>query len=351
MDVVLRPLAYAGISKTGWRDSESGTMKICVFGAGAIGGHLAARLFKGGAEVSVVARGAHLAAIQARGLTVRARDGETVARIAASDDPAALGPQDAVIVTTKAPSLGTVARSIGPLLAADTPVAFVMNGIPWWYFFRHGGPHDGRRLPKLDPDGALWDRLGTRRAIGGVVNSPSAVVEPGIVQVERATNWLTLGEPEGSRSERVERIAAPLRAGGLDVRVTEDVRSAIWEKLISNLMTGPIAVLTQSGYDAFLAEPAVYAAARQIVVEAVAVAEALGCKPSRDHEKRLAAAVNSRHHASILQDLELGRAMEVDAIFGMAVEMARIANVPTPTLDLFVALAKVRARRAGLYEE
>jgi 2-dehydropantoate 2-reductase len=325
-------------------------MKVCVFGAGAIGGHLAARLFDGGADVSVVVRGAHLEAIRARGLTVRTPAGETVARIPASDDPAALGPQDAVIVATKAPSLGSVALGIGPLLRADTPVVFVMNGVPWWYFYKHGGPYDGRQMPKLDPDGALWNELGPQRAIGGVVNSPSVVAEPGVVQVERANNWLILGEPDGSLSERVERIAAPLCSESLDVRVTDDIRTAIWEKLISNLMTGPIAVLTQSSYDKFFVEPAVVAAARQIVVETVAVAQALGCQPSLDHDKRLAASINSKHRASILQDLDLGRPMEVDAIFGMAVEMARLAGVPTPTLDLLVALAKVRARRAGLYE-
>jgi 2-dehydropantoate 2-reductase len=176
------------------------------------------------------------------------------------------------------------------------------------------------------------------------------VAEPGVVQVERANNWLILGEPDGSLSERVERIAAPLCSESLDVRVTDDIRTAIWEKLISNLMTGPIAVLTQSSYDKFFVEPAVVAAARQIVVETVAVAQALGCQPSLDHDKRLAASINSKHRASILQDLDLGRPMEVDAIFGMAVEMARLAGVPTPTLDLLVALAKVRARRAGLYE-
>lgn len=324
-------------------------MKVCVFGAGAIGGHLAARFAKGGAGVSVVARGAHLEAIQRDGLTVRTRDGDLAFRLRASANPAELGPQDAVIVTVKTPSLPEVARSIHPLLKPETPVAFVVNGIPWWYFHAHGGRFDGRRLPRLDPQDALWKAVGPERAIGGVVNSPSSVIAPGVVHVERAANWITLGEPDNTASRRVETLVAILREGGIDARATTDIRTAIWEKLISNLMTGPISVLSQSNYQQVLAEPECLAAARRIVAEVTAVAEALGCKPDHDADKRLAQAVNMRHKPSILQDLELGRPMEVDSLLVMAVEMARLAGVPTPTLDLLVALCRVRARSAGLY--
>ena len=325
-------------------------MKVCVFGPGAIGGHLAARLAKGGADVSVVARGPHLAAIRRNGLTVRTTQGTLHARVHANDDPAALGPQDAVLVTVKAPALPAVAERIAPLLKPETPVVFVMNGIPWWYFFAHGGPLDGTQMPRIDPGGAIWNAVGPLRAIGGVVNAPSAVTEPGVVNVERDNNYLIMGEPDGSLSQRAEALAQTLRDGGLDARVTGDIRTAIWDKLISNLMTGPIAVLTQSGYRDFLSEPACMEAAQRVVLEAAAVAHALGCKPDPDPDTRLTRATGLPHRASILQDLELGRPMEVDAIFGMAVELARLVNVPTPTLDLLVALVKARARRAGLYE-
>lgn len=324
-------------------------MKVCVFGAGAIGGHLAARFAKGGADVSLVARGAHLEALRRDGLTVHTRTGDLHYRLNASAAPADLGPQDAVIVTVKAPALPQVAQAIGPLLKPETSVVFVMNGIPWWYFHGHGGPLDGRHLPLLDPDDAMWNAVGPQRAIGGVVNSPSSVTAPGVVHVAREANWISLGEPDNRASPRVEALVAILREGGIDARASTDIRTAIWNKLISNLMTGPISVLSLSNYQQVLAEPECVAAARRIIAEATAVAEALGCKPDHDGDKRLAQAMSVPHKPSMLQDLELGRPMEIDSMLGMTVEMARLAGVPTPTLDLLVALCRVRARTAGLY--
>ena len=325
-------------------------MKVCVFGAGAIGGHLAARFAKGGAEVSLVARGPHLEALKRDGLTVHTRQGDLHYRLAASADPADFGPQDAVLVTVKAPALPQVAQAIGPLLKPDTSVVFVMNGIPWWYFHGHGGPLDGRRLPLIDPDDAMWNAVGPQRAIGGVVNSPSSVIAPGVVHVAREANWISLGEPDNTASPRVEALVALLRDSGIDAHASTDIRTAIWNKLISNLMAGPISVLSQSNYQQVLAEPECVAAALRIVGEVTAVAEALGCKPDHDGDKRLAQAMSVPHKPSMLQDLELGRPMEIDSMLGMTVEMARLAGVPTPTLDLLVALCRVRARTAGLYQ-
>ncbi|HEY4174667.1 MAG TPA: 2-dehydropantoate 2-reductase, partial [Rhodopila sp.] len=206
-------------------------MKICIYGAGAIGGHLAARLYKAGAEVSVIARGAHLAAIQANGLTVHAVDGEHRAPVQASADPAELGRQDAVFVTVKAPALPAVAASIGPLLGADTAVAFVMNGIPWWYFDHLAGPHEGTPLPRIDPDNALRRALGAGRTIGGVVYSASAVVEPGVVDVEQPKSRFILGEPDGSMSDRVTTLAGLITKGGVSGEATPAIRTEIWNKL------------------------------------------------------------------------------------------------------------------------
>ncbi|HVZ07818.1 ketopantoate reductase family protein [Rhodopila sp.] len=324
-------------------------MKICVYGAGAIGGHLAVRLHRGGARVSVIARGPHLAAIQAEGLTVHAVDGTHRARVQATDDPASLGPQDAVFVTVKAPALPAVAAGIGRLLGPDTPVAFVMNGIPWWYFHHLAGPLEGRSLPRIDPDDALKRALGPGRAIGGVVYSASAVTAPAIVEVEQPKSRFILGEPDGTLSERVKALAGLITAGGVSGEATPAIRTEIWNKLISNLAGGTLAVLTGSAPKHAYQEPAVQAAALRVMQEATAIAQALGADPSTDHEVRLGNQRRMDHKPSILQDLELGRPMEIDGMFDAPLALARMAGVAVPTLELLVALCKGRARSAELY--
>lgn len=324
-------------------------MKVCVYGAGAIGGHVAGRLAKGGAEVSVVARGAQLAAIQANGLRVRAPDGDIHAQVKASADPAALGRQDVVIVTVKAPALPAVAAGIGPLLGQDTPVVFAMNGIPWWYFHAAGGAHDGMRLDKLDPCGAVWQAVGPERAIGGVLYSACTVTAPGEIEVENLRSRIVLGEPDGRRSARAEALAEVLRAGGLVMEVSERIRDAVWAKLLLNLGSGPLAVLTGCAPEGFYAEDACRDATRRILAEGAAIAAALGCTVSPDVEGQIRNASKSSHKPSILQDLELGRPMEIEAIYAAPLELARLHGVPTPTLDLLVAMTRARARAAGLY--
>ena len=324
-------------------------MRICVYGAGAIGGHLAVRLAKGGAEVSVIARGPHLAAIQANGLTVRAADGTHAAQVRATDRPAELGPQDAVFVTVKAPALPQVAAGIAPLLGADTPVAFVMNGIPWWYCDGLPPPLAGQSLPRVDPGDAIRNAVGSARAIGGVVYSASAVVQPGVVEVEQPRSRVILGEPDGSQSDRVRTLAELISAGGISGEATPAIRTEIWNKLLSNLAGGTMAVLTGAAPKSVYAEPANVEAARRIMAEATAIARAVGADPTADHEARIANGRSMDHKPSILQDLELGRPMEVDGMFDAPLALARLAGVATPTLDLLVALCKVRARGAGLY--
>lgn len=324
-------------------------MKICVYGAGAIGGHLAARLAQGGAEVSVIARGPQLAAIRAHGIRIHRKEGDFTVQVAATDDPATLGPQDAVLVTVKSPALGAVAAAIGPLLGPDTPVVLVINGIPWWYFDRHGGQLDGTPLPTLDPSGEIRARIGPDRTIGGVVYSACTVIEPGVIHVEHARNRLVLGELDGTISPRAQAIAAPLAASGFTMEVTPDIRTAVWSKLLLNLAGGPTAVLTGQNGRANLREPAIEASIRAMYAEGAAIARALGCSPHPDPETSIANSRTSSHKPSILQDLELGRPMEVATIFDAPLELARLAGVPTPTLDLIVALARVRARGAGLY--
>jgi 2-dehydropantoate 2-reductase len=325
-------------------------MKICIYGAGAIGGHLAGRLHKAGAEVSVIARGPHLAAIQANGLTVHAVDGEHHAPVRASADPAELGPQDAVFVTVKAPALLAVAASIRPLLGRDTPVAFVMNGIPWWYFDHLPGPHQGKSLPRIDPGDALRNALGPRRAIGGVVYSASAVTAPGVVQVEQPKSRFILGEPDGSLSDRVLTLAGLISKGGISGEASPAIRTEIWNKLISNLAGGTLAVLTGSAPKGVYVEPAVEHASLRMMHEATAIAQALGADPTTNHAQRIGNQRSMDHKPSILQDLELGRPMEIDGMFDAPLALAHLAGVEVPTLELLVALCKLRARSAGLYK-
>lgn len=324
-------------------------MRVCVFGAGAIGGHLAMRLARGGADVSVVARGPHLAAIQHHGLTVRAVDGEHHVTPRASDDPATLGPQDAVVVTVKAPALPQVAAQIAPLLRHDTGVAFVMNGIPWWYFHALPGTLEGTRLPRIDPDDLLWRAVGPERAIGGVVYAASAVTAPGVIEVEQPRSRVVFGEPDGHLSARTEALAGLLKAGGIAGEVSPDIRTEIWNKLISNLAGGTLAVLSGSAPRAVYADPVCAAAGERVMREAASIAEALGSRPHSNFAQRIASTASMDHKPSILQDLELGRPMEIDGMFDAPLLLARLAGVSVPTLELLVSLAKLRAKAAGLY--
>jgi 2-dehydropantoate 2-reductase len=324
-------------------------MKICIYGAGAIGGHLAARLYRAGADVSVVARGAHLAAIEENGLTVHAVDGEHHAKVRASADPTELGKQDAVFVTVKAPALPGVAASIQPLLGPDTSVAFVMNGIPWWYFDHLPGPHQGKSLPRIDPGDVLRKALGPGRAIGGVVYSASAVTAPGFVEVEQPKSRVILGEPDGTLSDRVVTLSGLITKGGISGEATQAIRTEIWNKLISNLAGGTLAVLTGSAPKGIYVEPATEQASLRMMQEATAIAQALGADPATDHARRIGGQRSMDHKPSILQDLELGRPMEIDGMFDAPLALAHLAGVEVPTLELMVALCKLRARSAGLY--
>jgi 2-dehydropantoate 2-reductase len=324
-------------------------MRACVYGAGAIGGHLAVRLAKGGADVSIIARGKHLAAIQANGLEVRAVDGVHKVRLQATDDSRHVGPVDAVFVTVKAPALPAVAAGIGPLLRQDTAVPFVMNGIPWWFFQHLGGPYDGRKLPRIDPDDVLLKAVGPDRAIGGVVYSASAVIDPGVIEVEQPKSRVVLGEPNGILSPRVVALANLITKGGISGEATTEIRTEIWNKLIGNLAGGTLAVLSGMAPKSVYTEPAARDAALRVMQEAAAIAQALGARPATDHERRVAGQSGMDHKPSILQDLELGRPMEIDGLFDAPLVLARIAGVATPTLDLLVALCKLRAEASGLY--
>lgn len=324
--------------------------RICVFGAGAVGGFLAAHLARGGIPTSVIARGTHLAAIRANGLRIETPTETFTARVTATDDPAELGPQDAVLVTVKAPALPSVAAAITPLLAPDTPVAFIMNGIPWWYFHALAGPHAETRLQALDPDDALWRAVTPQRAVGGIFWPACTVPAPGVIRLVAIANSGTVfGEPDGAASPRVERLAAAFRQAGLIVSTSGDIRTLLWRKLAFNLSAGPMCVLTETPVKDTHAEPALIEASRRVLAEADALTRAMGIDLALDVPAIVAANTRLIHRPSILQDLEAGRRMEVEALYGVPQLMARMYGVPIPTLDMLAGLIKVKARARGLY--
>lgn len=325
-------------------------MKICVFGTGAIGGHLAVRLARAGAETSVVARGATLAAIRESGLTLDAKDGTFTVRVRAESDPAALGPQDVVVMAVKAPSLPDAAQAIAPLLGPQTAVVFAMNGIPWWYFLRGiDGERAGSALSGVDPGGVIARAIAPERAIGGVIYSACTVLRPGLVAVENRQSRLILGEPDGAITPRIEALAALLASPGLAVEVTARIRDAIWSKLLLNLTSGPFSVLTGLAPRDLYTDPVIAATGRAILAEGQAIAAALGCTVEIDAEAQVRQYLGMSHKPSILQDLELGRAMEIDALLMAPLDLARLAGVETPVLDLLATLVRLRAEAAGLY--
>jgi 2-dehydropantoate 2-reductase len=325
-------------------------VKICVYGAGAVGGHLAGRLAVGQAEVSLIARGEQLAAIRQRGLRVETRDGTLVSHPVATDRPGDLEPQDIVIVAVKAPALPGIAEQIGSLLGAEGLALFVMNGIPWWYFHSHSGSLDGTRLRRLDPGQALWEHVGPDRAVGAVAYTACSVLAPGVVRAENARNRLIIGRPDGRPDNRLDALASLLNPTGLEVTVTPKIRDEIWTKLSMNLVGGSLAVLTASPMKDVLDKPAVAGTAKAMAAEGAAIARALGCDPG-DPAAGLDKLATSGHLQSIAQDLQAGRAMEIDAMFQVPLDLAELTRVPVPTLDLVIELATQRARAAGQYHD
>jgi 2-dehydropantoate 2-reductase len=327
----------------------SSAMKVCVYGAGAVGGVIASRLASGGVETSVVARGPQLDAIRKNGLRVNSSEPIPVAKIAASDDPAALGQQDLVIATVKAHQLTAIVDGLKKLLRADTPVIYAVNGVPWWYFHKVGGPKEGRRIDRLDPGGRLWNEIGPDRAIGCVVNLGGSVPSPGIIDNPSGSRRLAIGELDDRQSSRLVEIAALMRKGGLDIRTENPIRHEMWSKLTVNMTATPISVLTAAPQGlAMTADPAVKAIARQICDEACSIAVAYGA-PRPDAEKIVNSMMSGTHRPSILQDLDVGRPMEIDPQLTVPLAFAHDAGVPVPVLDMLAGLVKARARSAGLY--
>ncbi|NQU70582.1 MAG: 2-dehydropantoate 2-reductase [Rhodospirillales bacterium] len=326
-------------------------MKICIYGAGAVGGLMGARLAHVGHEVSMVARGPHLHAMRQNGLVLHSKGDEFHVAPVCSDDPADLGPQDYVILTMKAHTLPAAAGGIASLMGPDTAVLTIQNGLPWWYFQGVDGANNNRRLLSVDPQGLAWDAIPPDRIIGGVIAAACSIPEPGVVH-HGAAGVVRLGEPDGSDTERCRKLGAALADCGLQGALTDRIRDALWFKLWGNVSFSAIAVLTRGTVGGLAADPGTQAVARVIMEETEAVAKALGSDfPSTIDERVEQSLAMGGHKTSILQDIEAGRNMEIDAMFGSVIEAARITNIATPVTDMMYALTRYAAIQAGCYPD
>jgi 2-dehydropantoate 2-reductase len=318
-------------------------LKVCIFGAGAIGGFLGVQLAAAGADVSLVARGAHLEAMRANGLRLLMDGTERVARVRCTDEPAALGPQEYLIITLKAQQVSAAVESMAPLIGRNTCVVTATNGLPYWFFANASGRIKGARLQGIDPDGRQASVLGYERAVGCVLLPATEVIAPGVIRHEHGRRF-PIGEPNGERTPRIERLHALLVAGGLEAPIRDDIRDEIWLKLWGNLCLNPISALTHATLDVITSNPATRALCRAMMVEAKAIGERLGLTLRVDIERRLdAAGAVGAHRMSMLQDLERGRELEVEPLVGVVQELGRLTGVPTPTLDIILALIRQRA--------
>jgi len=323
-------------------------MRICIFGAGAIGGLMAAKLaLRGEAEVTVIARGPHLAAMQANGLRVLSEGQEVVARPRCVATAEEAGPQDYVVVTLKAHSLPGAAAQMQPLLGPETAVVSAVNGVPWWYFHGTGGAHEGRVVESVDPGGAVSRLLPPARAIGCIVYPAAEVTAPGVIEHSYGDRF-SLGEPDGARSPRAQALSEALIAAGFKAPVRPRIRDELWVKLWGNLAFNPISALTTATLDALIGDDGQRGVARTMMLEGQRVAEALGVRFAIDVDKRIAGAAEvGAHKTSMLQDLERGRPMEIEALLGAVVELAELVGEPVPTCRTVLALVRARARAAG----
>ena len=320
-------------------------MKITIAGAGAIGGYLGAALSIAGEEVTFLARRRNLEVINARGFRLVLEDGSErhAAGVRAVQDPAEAGPQDAVLLCVKAHQVKDLLPGLSALFGPDTMVVTMINGVPWWYFHKLAGPHEGRRLESVDPGGLLAAAIEPERIVGGIVYPAAELVEPGRVRVVEG-NRFSLGEPDGSRSARVEALSQALMRAGLKAPVSRDIRSELWVKLWGNLSFNPISALTHATLADICRFPPTRALAAAMMTEAQAVAEKLGVRFRIGLEQRIAGAeAVGAHKTSMLQDVEAGRALELEALVGAVVELGRITATPTPTIDAIYAATRLLA--------
>lgn len=326
-------------------------MKIVVAGAGAIGAYVGARLARTGQDVTLFARGAHLRAMQQRGVRVLAADGDFDVRPAATDDLSSIGPADLVVLGVKAHALPELALRLTPLLGPDTIVLSTQNGIPWWYFQRLGGELDGLTLERVDPGGVIGRAVPPERVVGSIVYFSTAIAEPGVIRHVEGQR-ISLGEPDGSRSDRIRQVAEVLSAAGLRAPVTTRIRHEIWVKLLGNVSLNPVSALTGATLVEIVRDPGVGPLVRQIMTEADAVASRLGIELPVSIDQRMAGAEKvGEHKTSMLQDLEAGRPMELDAVVGGVLELGERLGIDMPATRSVYACAKLLDRTRARVRE
>jgi 2-dehydropantoate 2-reductase len=347
MVALRRKLVETGASRRSIQQ-DLNSMRICVFGAGAVGSHIAVRLALAGHEVSCVMRGPHLGAVKADGLTLRVGAAEFKAKVNASDDPAALGPQDVVISTLKATGVPSLATGLQPLLHDDTAVVFAQNGIPWWYDIGLSPTHPAvPDLGFLDPGGRLRAAIPRERIIGGVIFSSNEIVAPGVAaNLSPERNRLLIGECDDRASERIAKLRAALNEAAIESPEVPQIRETIWSKLLTNMSMSVLCSLTGQTARGVRDDPSLAEVIPRLLDEANGIAQT--CFPEVKRVTRTGPAPD--HKPSILQDYELGRAMEIDVLVRAPAAFARAAGLATPMLDLMAALAIRQARAKGLYQ-
>lgn len=313
-------------------------MKVAVVGAGAIGAYVGAALHRGGADVHLIARGKHLEALRGNGVTVLSPRGDFHADPHATADPAEIGPVDIVFLGLKAYSYADAAHLIKPLLKPGTGVVAAQNGIPWWYFHGLRGPYEGRRIMAVDPVGAVSDAIPPAHAIGCVVYSSTEIESPGVIRHIEGTRF-SIGEPDGTISERCTAFSRAMAAGGLKCPVETDLRSDIWLKLMGNVAFNPISVLTGATMGAIADHPGTRQLVLGMMRETAEIAASLGSPPKLSVERRFEGAAKvGDHKTSMLMDFEAGKPLESAALLNAPVELARLAGVPAPNLEMVSAL-------------
>lgn len=318
-------------------------MKICIVGAGAIGGYLGAKLALAGEAVTLIARGSHLKAIQKDGLKLLMADGsvQIVTPSLATSEIQEAGVQDVVILTLKAHSLPAIAPSLPALYDAHTMVVTAQNGVPWWYFRKYGGEYEGTRIQSVDPDGIIEASIGADRAIGCVVYPATEIIEPGVIKHIEGDRF-TLGEINGTKTERIQLLAQTLKRAGFKAPIRNQIRTEIWIKLWGNVAFNPISALTGATLEDICRYPLTRELARQMMTETQAIAENLGIKFGITLEQRINGAENvGAHKTSMLQDIEGGRTTEIDAIVGAVAELGKLTQTPTPYIDAIYANVKL----------
>ena len=320
-------------------------MKLAVYGAGAIGGLLGARLAASGVDVSLIARGAQRAAILNQGLTLKSADGELTLRLPCVEDPTTLPPQDYVLIALKSHSVPAILDHLPALFGPHTAVIWAVNGVPWWYFHDLAGPYRDHRITSVDADGAQWRVIAPQRVIACVVYPACEVIAPGVIQHLEGDRF-SLGEPCGEKTARVTALSDALRKAGFKAPVRRAIRDELWVKLWGNLSFNPISALTGATLEQICTDPPTRAVARAMMLEAQAIAENLGVKFPIDVDQRIAgAAAVGAHKTSMRQDLEQGRPLETDALVAAVAELGRLVGVTTPTIDTVLALIEMRVRR------